>query len=230
MDLSKSYEIFDPSKVKERIHIIGCGSVGSTVAELLIRFGLTKVTLYDFDYVEPHNLANQMFTKKHIGKLKTEALADMLCEINPDAKSDIKLQSQGWNGQPLTGIVVLAVDNIELRQQIVKANKANAMIKAMFDFRTRLYDAQHYAADWSKKRHIDDFLASMDFTHDEASESTPVSACGITLGVAPTVRLICTLGVSNMANFMLKKPLRKVILADAFNFDENDSPVLAMGR
>ena len=61
MDLSKSYEYFQPEKLTDRVHIIGCGSVGSTVAENLARSGVTKFTLWDFDVVEPHNLANQMF-------------------------------------------------------------------------------------------------------------------------------------------------------------------------
>ena len=52
MNLAKSAEFFDPSQVKEKINIIGCGSVGSTIAELLARFGLTNVNLYDFDVVE----------------------------------------------------------------------------------------------------------------------------------------------------------------------------------
>ena len=37
MNLVKSQDYFDPIKVTNRCHIIGCGSVGSTVAELLIR-------------------------------------------------------------------------------------------------------------------------------------------------------------------------------------------------
>ena len=42
IDLSKSYEYFQPEKVDCRIHIVGCGSVGATVAELLVRLGLTN--------------------------------------------------------------------------------------------------------------------------------------------------------------------------------------------
>ena len=42
MDLSKSYEFFQPEKYDGRIHIIGCGSVGSTLAENLARCGVTK--------------------------------------------------------------------------------------------------------------------------------------------------------------------------------------------
>ncbi len=84
MNLSKSFEFFNPEKCKERIHIIGCGSVGSTVAELLARFGLTKISLYDFDTVEPHNIVNQMFVQRHIGILKVEAVRDILLDINPE--------------------------------------------------------------------------------------------------------------------------------------------------
>ena len=51
MDLSKIEMVFDPASVKGRIHIIGCGSVGSTVAELLARYGLTKFTLWDLSLI-----------------------------------------------------------------------------------------------------------------------------------------------------------------------------------
>lgn len=218
MDLSKSYEFFQPEKDNARIHIIGCGSVGSTVAENLARFGITKITLYDFDVVEKHNLANQMFTLKHVGMPKVNAVAEMLAEINPDITEDLKLQPKGWTGQPMSGYVFLCVDNIDLRRQIVEKNMANTFIKAMFDFRTRLTDAQHYAADWSNQKMKQDFLNSMQFSHEEASEETPVSACHVTLGVCPTVRVICALGVANFVNFWNGKGIKKTILNDAFNF------------
>ena len=67
MDLSKSYEFFKPDMLESRVHIIGCGAIGSTVAENLVRFGITKITLYDFDTVEAHNIANQMFRHTDIG-------------------------------------------------------------------------------------------------------------------------------------------------------------------
>lgn len=218
MDLSKSYEYFQPEKLDDRVHIIGCGSVGSTVAENLARSGVTKFTLWDFDVVEPHNLANQMFRQKDIGKPKVDALLDILCEINPDIKDDVKLQPEGWKGQRLSGFVFLCVDNIDLRREIVEKHFDNPYIKAMFDFRTRLEDAQHYAADWSDYKMKKDFLASMNFSHDEAKEETPVSACNVTLSVCPTVRIICAYGVANFMNFWNGKPIKKLILADAFGF------------
>lgn len=219
MDLSKSYEFFKPEMLKERVHIIGCGSVGSSIAELLARFGITKITLYDFDTVEPHNIANQIFTGEDVGKLKVDAVAELLRKINPEIKAnDLKLVKEGWNGQNLSGYVFLAVDSIELRKEIAESNRRNSYIKAMFDFRTRLIDAQHYAADWMDRRAVENFINTMDFSHDEAKEETPVSACNVVLSVAPTVRIITALGVSNFINFVKDSELMKMIIVDAFNF------------
>ena len=217
MNLSKSFEFFDPATLKGRIHIIGCGSVGSTVAELLARFGIEEFVLYDFDTVEPHNLVNQMFTTKHLYRPKTECVAEMLKEINPDVK--IRIEPEGWKDQILDGYVFLAVDNIELRKEIAEANKYNTYVKAMFDFRTGLTDAQHYAADWTDMKSKKAFLSTMDFTHEEAKVTTQMSACQVSMCVAPTVRMIANVGVANFINFVSGRHLYKQIPIDAFKFE-----------
>ena len=209
LNLSKSYDFFKPEDCNERIHIIGCGSVGSTVTELISRFGLTKITLYDFDTVEPKNLANQLFRQEHIGMPKTKALSDIIAEINPEVKHNLKI-IDGYTNQKLSSYVFLCVDNIELRRKIALANKDNPYIKAMFDFRTRLTDAQHYVANWSDFRQVTDFINSMNFTHDEAVSETPVSACNVTSSVAPTVRIICSLGGCKFHEFRQGERLEKV--------------------
>ena len=218
MNLAKSFEFFNPDECKDRIHIIGCGSVGSTVAELLARFGLTNFVLYDFDTVEPHNIVNQMFTSKHIHMPKVEALKEMLIEINPDIEDRIKLQPKGWTDQVLSGYVFLAVDNIDLRRKIAEENKYNPDIKAMFDFRTGLTDAQHYAADWSDLKSKQAFISTMNFSHEEAKLTQQMSACQVSLCVAPTVRIVANVGVVNFINFVKGEHLYKSIPIDAFGF------------
>lgn len=215
MNLSKSLEVFNPNAKTDRIHIIGCGSVGSTLAELLTRYGLTRFTLWDFDTVEPHNIANQKFTQKHIGMTKVEALLDLMCEINPEVKEHTKLEPNGWDGQQLSGYVFLCPDNIEVRQKIVDKHMYNPYVKAMFDIRTGLFDAQHYAVDWSDVKGKKNFRATMNFSHEEAKQAAPVSACNIQLGVAATVRLICDLCIANFTNFWNGSGLKKMILMDS---------------
>ena len=219
MDLRKSYEFMPPDKVRDRIHIIGCGAIGSTIGELLAKAGFTKITLYDFDKVESHNIANQMYTELDIGKEKVDALAERMCSINPDMKADLRLERNGWNEQQLSGYVFLAVDNIDLRRKIATDNQYNMNIKAMFDFRMRLTDAQHYAADWHNPKMIEAFLASMNFTQEEGKAETPVSACNMELSFATTVFTIVAAGVSNFVNFVKGKALKKFLVADAFEFN-----------
>lgn len=219
MNLTKSYEFFQPEKDKTTIHIIGCGSVGSTVAENLARCGVKNMTLWDFDKVESHNIVNQMFNENHVGMLKVDALRDILTDINPDLKDTLEIHPEGWKGKMLSGYIFLCVDNIELRKEIVEKHFDSPYIKAMFDFRTLLEEAQHYAADWSDRKMKQDFLNSMQFSHEEAKDETPVSACGITLGVATTVRLISALGVNNYINFVKGNGIKKLVIINGFNFD-----------
>ena len=219
MNLSKSLEFFNPSDVKGRVHIIGCGSVGSTIAENLARCGVTKFTLYDFDVVEAHNIVNQMFTAEHIGHTKTEALRDIIVSINPDAAPDIKIVPEGWQGELLSGYVFLAVDSIEIRRDFVEKHMNNPYTKAVFDVRTLLESAQHYAADWSDWDQKQKLLKTMQFSHDEAMAETPVSACGITLGVATTVRLVSALAVNNFLNFVKGNGIKRFVVIDGFNME-----------
>lgn len=218
MDLSKSYDFFQPEKDDARIHIVGCGSVGSTLAENLARCGVTKMTLWDFDTVEAHNIVNQMFRQQDVGKSKVEALKDILMDINPEIKDSIELKPKGWEGKLMSGYIFLCVDNIELRRTIVEKHMDSPYVKAVFDFRTLLESAQHYAADWSNYKMKQDLLKSMQFSHEEAAEETPVSACGVTLGVATTVRLVCAIGVNNYINFVKGNGIKKFIMIDGFNF------------
>ena len=217
MDLTKSYEFFQPDKDTAMIHIVGCGSVGSTVAENLARCGVKKMTLWDFDKVEEHNIANQMFRQVDVGKPKVEALRDIIIDINPEAANSIVLKPKGWQGAIMSGYIFLAVDDIEIRRQIVEKHRNSMFVKAVFDFRTLLESAQHFAADWTDTRQKESLWNSMQFSHEEAAEETPVSACGVTLGVATTVRLISALGVNNYINFVKGNGIWKFVQIDGFH-------------
>lgn len=219
MNLIKSFEYFDPTRVKERIHIIGCGSVGSTIAENLARLGLENFVLYDFDVVESHNLVNQMFNLDDVGVAKVEATKNLIVKINPEAEPHIKMFPEGWNNHRLDGYVFLCVDNIDLRREICAKNKGNPLIKCVFDFRTALESAQHYAAEWQDLRQVINMLKSMDFSHEEAKAVTPVSACGVALGVAPTVRMVCTVGVCNFMNYVLGKGIKPIMVCEPFRLE-----------
>lgn len=215
MDLSKIHDYFQPETVTERVHIVGCGSVGSTIAENLVRCGVINLTLWDFDEVEPHNIVNQMFRAKDEGRNKAEALLDILCEINEDVRVKTKLKTKGWQGENLSGYVFLCVDSVDLRRQIVDVMMKSQNVRAVFDFRTGLEYAQHYAARWTDADQRQELLDSMDFTDAEA-QTGAVSACGVVLGVCPTVRAICSIGCANFMNLVRGEKLIKFVMFDPF--------------
>ena len=132
------------------------------------------------------------------------------------SRNFIEIQPKGWNGKLLSGYIFLAVDNIELRKKFVEQHMNSPFVKAVFDIRTMLTGAQHYAARWNNPKEKKNLLATMQFTHEEAAEETPKSACGVTLGVATTVRLISALAVNNYIRFVKGEGLWKFVQIDGF--------------
>lgn len=219
MDLTKHLEFFDPLRITDPIHIIGIGAIGSHIAELLTRLGLLGLHIYDLDVVEEKNLANQLYFAKDVKHPKVQAMEEQLIAINPLLSGTLRVHPKGYlDHMVLSGYVFLCVDSIELRHKIATKFQYNGNIKAMLDFRMRLSDAQHYAADWTCEKQKTSFIKSMEFTDAEAKDSTPVSACGTTLSVIPTIKVITALGVANFINYLKGQPLKSTILIDAFDF------------
>lgn len=199
MDIQKHSDWFNPSVFEKQIHIIGVGAIGSNVAEQLARLGFTNINLYDFDTVEPHNITNQIYTTKDLYESKILATAKRLRAINPEIS--LVLNPHGWKqGMDITGIIILAVDSIELRKEIVEEYQYDPLVEFITDMRIGLEEAQMYAA---TPEHFDRLLSNMEFTHDEVK--VPVSACGTQLTVLPTVHMIVSVGVMNLIRFIKDK-------------------------
>ena len=214
MNLSKSLEYFDPiNDLEGAIHIIGIGAMGSRVAELLVRLGIQRIHIWDFDIVEDKNITNQLYLHHQIGMKKTDALEEIIKDINPQC--EVRKHDKR-EGHTLSGYVFLCVDSIELRYQIAMNCKDNTKIKGMFDTRMRLEDAQSYAADWTNETQKKMFISSMEFTDAEAKDATPVSACGTTLSVASTVVSTAAFTVSNFINVIRKSKCKSMIFTNAF--------------
>ena len=214
--IEKFSGFFNPGDVKHPIHIIGCGAIGSTLGIQLARCGLTNITLWDFDTVAPHNLANQAFRYKDINELKTIALANMMQEINPQLIPQKKVR---YTNEKLSGHVFMAVDSIDVRKDLVKANLYNPDIQTIFDFRMRLKDAQHYGANWAISEHRKNLTKSMDFTQEEADAATPVNACGMSMSIIPTVETVVAVGVANFINYITDPQLLKqFVMVNPFDY------------
>ena len=60
--------------VSSHIVLVGVGGVGGAVFECLVRFGVKKITIIDFDTVDRTNLNRQIIsTTDTVGKIKVDA-------------------------------------------------------------------------------------------------------------------------------------------------------------
>jgi sulfur carrier protein ThiS adenylyltransferase len=65
------------------VGIAGLGGLGSAVSVSLARMGVGQLVLADYDVVEPSNLNRQFYFIRQIGMAKTEAMSEILKDINP---------------------------------------------------------------------------------------------------------------------------------------------------
>jgi molybdopterin/thiamine biosynthesis adenylyltransferase len=73
-----------------KVGIVGCGSVGSFIADELTRAGVSDYLLIDPDIVEWANLTRTVYRHADVGTQKVEALARHLREIFPDVRAEPK--------------------------------------------------------------------------------------------------------------------------------------------
>jgi sulfur carrier protein ThiS adenylyltransferase len=81
--MSRNYKPLDKILPETAVGIAGCGGLGSNIAHMLVRSGIGKLILADFDTVVMSNLNRQFFFVEDLGKSKVDALEENLKKINP---------------------------------------------------------------------------------------------------------------------------------------------------
>ena len=116
---------------KAVIGVAGLGGLGSNITLSLARVGVKKLVLADFDVVEPSNLNRQQYFVRHIGMKKTQALKELINDVNPFVEvetHDIFLDEK--NVASVFGeceILCEAFDNVAGKAMIL--NEAGASLK-----------------------------------------------------------------------------------------------------
>ena len=106
-----------------QVAVCGLGGLGSNIAVSLIRAGVGKLLLIDFDRVDVSNLNRQQYFCSQIGMYKTEALMQTLKKISPFCEITAKtIRLTEENIPPLLAdmpIICEAFDNAEQKAMLV---------------------------------------------------------------------------------------------------------------
>lgn len=105
---------------KANVTVIGCGALGSTIAEHLARAGVGEILIVDRDFLELDNLQRQhLFSESDLGIPKARAAEEKLREINSGIR--IKGIVEDVNQDNVEGfikgkdIVLDGTDNLDIR-------------------------------------------------------------------------------------------------------------------
>lgn len=116
------------SRLKKRfsevtVAVCGLGGLGSNIAVSLVRAGIGRLLLVDFDKVDITNLNRQQYKASQIGEFKTEALLSNLLEISPYAEIEVfcvRLDESNYSEiLENAGIICEAFDDAEEKSRLV---------------------------------------------------------------------------------------------------------------
>ena len=118
-----------PEKFTERLRnavvgIAGLGGLGSVVGENLVRAGVGKLVVADFDIVEPANLNRQRYFVHQIGKPKVEAFKENMEQVSAFTEIEaynVKISRENVDIFKDCSVIVECLDNPEAKAMLVSA-------------------------------------------------------------------------------------------------------------
>ncbi|MBM3294322.1 MAG: sulfur carrier protein ThiS adenylyltransferase ThiF [Candidatus Aminicenantes bacterium] len=107
------------------VGIAGAGGLGSNVAVALVRAGIGKLIIADYDRIEISNLNRQQYFWKQVGRLKVDALTENLKKIHPLTEiAALPLRINRRNVGRLfaeADLLIEAFDRAEEKQMLIEA-------------------------------------------------------------------------------------------------------------
>lgn len=113
--------------IKEKcVMIVGVGGVGGSALETLVRSGIEKIIVVDFDTIDISNLNRQVISSyNNVGNKKVDVSQDFCTKINPNCK--IKKYDLFLNNENISDVfnendidyVIDACDSVKTKQLII---------------------------------------------------------------------------------------------------------------
>jgi len=170
----RQMDICPPGKLQFPITIIGAGSIGSATALVLCKMGCGNITVWDDDALEEHNVPNQLCVPDAVGRSKVHALSDLVEDLTGVR---VKINDMRYRGQKLRGMVIAAVDSMNVRKVIWDRVKLDTDVPLLIDARMGAEVGRIYCV---RPCNIDSITLYEEnlYTSDEA-EQLPCSARAI---------------------------------------------------
>lgn len=209
VDYWRQLDLFSPEKFGDKeVHVVGVGATGSYVALMLAKMGIKNLHVWDFDDVESHNLPNQIYRLKDVGRAKVDALAEI---IHESTGTEITVHNEAvTGGTTLKGIVFLLVDSMNVRKDIWSGSlKFKLPVELMVESRMAIDNGRVYAIRPSRPADIKLWEGTL-YSDEEAEESPCTNR-----SIAPTVAYIASLAVWKLIKFHNGEDMERELIISA---------------
>lgn len=165
--LTRQLDLIPLETLSEKITIIGAGAIGSWVTLALAKMGFTDLTVWDFDEVSMENMNCQFFRMKDVGLLKTNALTRMIEDFTGHP---VNVEHRKYESGAFPGIVISAVDSMEVRKLIWENHKRKApFTRYIIDPRMGAESALLYVMDPNNPKDIESYEKTL-YSNEEAEQ------------------------------------------------------------
>ncbi len=132
----RQQDVVDAEKLANvQVSLIGLGSIGSVTGLYLCKMGVSKLTCFDADVVDIHNVSNQAYGMSDVGLLKADAFANLVELQTGVLPNTIGMQ---YDGRQVFGVVISAVDSMKSRETIWKSIRHQPQVQLYLDARMGL--------------------------------------------------------------------------------------------
>lgn len=187
IDPARHREVFSPDLFGDRrVDVIGVGATGSRIALGLAKLGVQNLHAWDFDVVEEHNIANQLYSVNDVGQPKVEALRALIFEQTGD---EINVHDEAVTGETKLGeVVFMLTDTMSSRRDIFEGSLAGRFTaKLMIETRMGVDEGRVYAVRPWNPIEVRRWLGTL---YDDEDASVQASLCGSAVTIGPTADLI----------------------------------------
>ncbi|MAH45911.1 hypothetical protein CMI37_08770 [Candidatus Pacearchaeota archaeon] len=207
--------------IDKTLNIIGVGATGSWVGLVAAKMGWQKFRVWDADIVESHNLPNQIYDFKDIGKPKVEAFKDQLLQFNPNV--EVMTHNEFYTNEKdrdlIEDFVFVGVDTLSARKDIISGLQSHLLVDAIFETQMGFQHATLNYFKPTERRRIEEYVTLLK-TDEEVEESACNARIMTTLScivASSVVQNICALaseerhqGDSAFESFVSEIPKKQI--------------------
>jgi|TARA_R100001530_G_C4319783_1_gene155395 hypothetical protein len=185
-----------PQAKLNHIGILGLGGIGSQLVPLLSIMGFKKITGWDHDILEEHNLSTTMYPQGALGKPKAEVAENVskMYAINPD---EVKFYDEYYDEKsPTMPKMVTCLDNMESRLVAYNLWLEQSNRKFFIDLRMGAMAMEIIVATKENDNYLDTWLPSHQISQEPCTMKHTIFTASIVGGF----------GVDQIFNVIAERP------------------------